>query len=242
LLQRFIIVPMKQADQEADRPPNADIISTYNLLIESLIEYTPIDPAPIRLSEAAQQYRDHIEELIRAFESLPGLSDGFRGHAGKMGAIFARLLLTLHVVECSPIYQSERIAIVSGETARRAYNLMVDFLIPNALRQYERIYKSGGDQLCEDTRWLAGHILARSLDKVNQRVCHDGSRNFKKDPKRAERAIQGLQEANWLSHDGSVNPCVHELFVERAEHERQVRDEKMARIKKAQHVVKQTYR
>ena len=79
---------------------------------------------------------------------------------------------------------------------------MVSFLIPHALRQYERIYKSGGDQLSEDTRWLAGHILARSLDKVNQRVCHDGSRNFKKDPKRAERAIQGLQEANWLSHDG----------------------------------------
>jgi hypothetical protein len=138
-------------------------------------------------------------------------------------------------------YQPERIAIVSSETARRAYNLMVSFLIPHALRQYERIYKSGGDQLSEDTRWLAGHILARSLGKVNLRVCHDGSRTFKKDPKRAERAIQGLQEANWLRHDGSVNPRVHKLFVERAEHERQIRDEKMARIKKAQHVVKQTY-
>jgi len=68
---------------EADRPPNADIISTYNLLIESLIEYTNWS-APIRLSEAAQ----HTETKSRTHTSVrvapPGLSDGCEPHAGKM--------------------------------------------------------------------------------------------------------------------------------------------------------------
>jgi len=81
---------MKQADREADRPPNADIISTSILLIESLIEYNPI-VRPNPLSEAAHKYRDQIEELITTFESLPGLSDGCEAMR-RWARFFSRLL------------------------------------------------------------------------------------------------------------------------------------------------------
>jgi hypothetical protein len=207
LLQRFLMVPIQQAEKEADR----------------------------------------IEDLIRALECLPALSEGFRTHAGKMGAIFARLVLTLHVIERAPLYEDGEDGGVGGfkmieeSTARRAYDLMVTFLIPHAVRQYARISANGGDEGNEDARWLAGHILARSVEKVNVRVCQNAHRGFKKDQKRATKAIGILIEAKWIGTDGTVNPLVHEMFAERAAAERQTRDARIDRIRRSEAVVKQNY-
>jgi hypothetical protein len=247
LLQRFLMVPIQQAEKEADRLPDPAIVERYSLLVESLIEFNPPDAVIVKLSEAAHAYRDRIEDLIRALECLPALSEGFRTHAGKMGAIFARLVLTLHVIERAPLYEDDEDGGVGGfkmieeSTARRAYDLMVTFLIPHAVRQYARISANGGDEGNEDARWLAGHILARSVEKVNVRVCQNAHRGFKKDQKRATKAIGILIEAKWIGTDGTVNPLVHEMFAERAAAERQTRDARIDRIRRSEAVVKQNY-
>jgi hypothetical protein len=240
LLQRFLIVPIQQAEKEADRLPDAVMVERYSQLVESLIEFNPVEPVVIHLSEPAHLYRDRIEDLIRALECLPALSEGFRTHAGKLGAIFARLVLILHVIERAPL-DEEGFNLIEENTAQRAYDLMVKFLIPHAVRQYARISANGGDERNEDARWLAGHILARSVEKVNVRVCQNAHRGFKKDQKRATKAIGILIEAKWIGTDGTVNPLVHEMFAERAAAERQTRDARIDRIRRSEAVVKRNY-
>ena len=83
---------------------------------------------------------------------------------------------------------------------------MVSFLIPHALRQYERIYKSGGDQLSEDTRWLAGHILARSLDRYKQAGLW--SRQTKMIPQGFARLAQSLHSGGFIARVPSYDDCV----------------------------------
>lgn len=83
-------------------------------------------PEPIVLSDGAHKYREQIDELVSAFESFPRLSEAFQAYAGKFGGTFARLLLTMHVIENCPgwafnecLEERERLKVVSEETARR---------------------------------------------------------------------------------------------------------------------------
>ena len=146
LLQRFLMMPMEPPKIGIDRPPRLTAITEYTCLIENLIGYDPLNPNPIVLSEGAHSYREQIDELVSAFESFPGLSEPFQAYAGKFGGTFARLLLTMHVIENCPgwgfnegLEERERLKVVGVETARRTFDLMTKFLIPHAIRQYERL-------------------------------------------------------------------------------------------------------
>ena len=70
----------------------------------------------------------------------------FQAYAGKFGGTFARLLLTMHAIENCPgwafnegLEKRERLKVVGEETARRTFEIMTRFLIPHAIRQYERL-------------------------------------------------------------------------------------------------------
>ena len=246
LLQRFLLVRIDGVSQGEDRPPNLDALTTYNLLIDSLANWKPHDLAPIRLSDEAQQFRKKVEDLAFALKTLPGVSPALQGHADKIRGLFARLVLTMHLIECSPYFRPEEVATVSAKTARRAHDLMVNFFIPHAVKVYEEYFGSS-NQLGQDARWIAGHILAHKLYKISYRDCQRARRDFE-DRQRLAQAIQTLIAANWLddndrmyTKEWMVNLRVHEFFGEQAERERQDRADKQVRITKSRSNIDRAY-
>ena len=203
------------------------------------------NPNPIVLSEGAHKYREQVDELVAAFETFPGLSEAFQAYAGKFGGTFARLLLTMHVIENCPgwvlnegLEERERLKVVSEETARRTFDIMTKFLIPNAVRQYERLDKKGKRQEVEDGRRFAGYILSHGLTQVTNRVLHDASKDFR-DKDRAGKMMV-LTAAAWISGT-EVNSRVHEIYVERAAAERKTRAERMAKLERGHETIRQIY-
>ena len=245
LLQRFILMPMQPPKIGVDRPPRLEAIQEYNCLIENLVGHNPTNPNPIVLSEGAHKYREQIDELVAAFETFPGLSEAFQAYAGKFGGTFARLLLTMHVIENCPgwvlnegLEERERLKVVSEETARRTFDIMTKFLIPNAVRQYERLDKKGKRQEVEDGRRFAGYILSHGLTQVTNRVLHDASKDCR-DKDRAGKMMV-LTAAAWISGT-EVNSRVHEIYVERAAAERKTRAERMAKLERGHETIRQIY-
>jgi hypothetical protein len=229
-----------------DRPPRLTAIDEYNCLIENLVGHNPTNPDPIVLSEGAHKYREQIDELVSAFESFPGLSEPFQAYAGKFGGTFARLLLTMHVIENCPgwafiegLEQRERLKVVSEQTARRTFDIMTKFLIPHAIRQYERLDKNRGRQEVEDSRRLAGYILSHGLTQVTNRMLHDASKDFR-DKDRATKMMAFLTAAAWISGI-EVNPRVHEIYTERAAHEREWRAERKAKLERGRETLQRIY-
>jgi hypothetical protein len=246
LLQRFILMPMKPPKIGVDRPPRLTAIQEYNCLIENLVGYNPNNPEPIVLSEGAHKYREQIDELVSAFESFPGLSEAFRAYAGKFGGTFARLLLTMHVIENCPgwafnegLEERERLKVVSEETARRTFDIMTKFLIPHAIRQYERMDTKAKRQEVEDGKSFGGYILSKGLTQITNRVLHDANKDFRKKD-RATKMIELLTAARWI-RDAEVNPRVHEIYAERAAYERKIRAERKAKIEQGRDMIQKVY-
>jgi hypothetical protein len=246
LLQRFLLIPMEPPKIGVDRPPLLTAIEEYNCLIQNLIGFDPHNPKPVVLSEGAHKYREQIDELVSAFESFPGLSEAFQAYAGKFGGTFARLLLTMHVIENCPgwafnegLEERERLKVVGEETARRTFDIMTRFLIPHAIRQYERLDTKAKRQDVEDARRFAGYILSHGRTQVTNRVLHDASKDFR-DKNRAAKMMAVLTAAAWVSGD-EVNPRVHEIYVERAAHERKIRAERKAKLELGRETIRQIY-
>lgn len=242
LIQRFILVPMGDGVDEVDLPMNPDVQREYQILVDNLIGFNPADSVRIRLSAEANAVRLEMQDIIHSLEVLPGVSNGLRTHAGKMGSIFYRLMLTLHMIIESRNFIDDEFHIISGETAIQARELMVKYLIPHATRQYEYFMADENDHSDNDVRWLAGHILANTRHKLTIRGCQQAARKFKgKGNNRAARAIHTLTETHWLDYQGNVNPQVHVLYVDIAEKERHTRNKTRDRIKKAKVVLKKTF-
>jgi hypothetical protein len=246
-MQRFLLMPMEPPKIGIDRPPRLTAIEEYNCLIENLVGHNPINPEPIVLSEGAHKYREQIDELISAFESFPGLSEAFQAYAGKFGGTFARLLLTMHVIENCPgwafiegLEERERLKVVSEGTARRTFDIMTKFLIPHAIRQYERLDTKGKCQEVGDARSFAGYILSKGLTEITNRVLHDANSKDFRNKDRAAKMLAILTAAGWIK-EGKVNPRVHEVYVERAVHERKIRAERKAKLERGRQTFQRIY-
>jgi len=95
------------------------------------------DGEPIYLSTEARGLAKKCngsQFALKEEKSLPPLSVA---NCNKLNGIFARLLLTLHLIE-TPIGRTDLLAVVSGATAKRAPDLMVKYFIPQALHLYGR--------------------------------------------------------------------------------------------------------
>jgi hypothetical protein len=249
LLQRFMIIPMEPPTRGIDRPPNLEAVEVYTMLLHNLIYHDPLLKSlkAITLSPGAAEYALLIEDLKDALQAWPGLSEPFQAYAGKFGGAFARLLLTLHVIENCPGWafnedreERQRLAVVSEETARRAYDLMTKFIVPHGSRQYERLDKKTAEaQHVKDARWFAGHILAKGLTEVTKRTFHDASKDFRAGD-RADKCTESLTASGWL-RSGKVNPRVHEIYAERAANERTTRAKRQAAIQKGRETINKVW-
>ena len=182
----------------------------------------------------------HVQRLLM----LPHLPGPLKNHLNKWEALFARILLTMHAIE----YASFSIRMtheISDVTAERVERLMLDYLLPSAIRFYTEFY--GRDKHAEHASWVADHILAHQCCLLNGRDVYRAYNNLR-EPQALGRAMAHLEIAGWvvpMNHTAGkpatqwwVDPRVHRIFAERADAERTRRKEEVRRIREAQAALK----
>jgi hypothetical protein len=233
LLQRFLTVQIRNCGLGIDRYPNQDAVSDYRNLIWNLANFTWPARLVVKLCDEAHGYRERMQHLALAIVNSPAAVPALRGHADKLAGIFVRLLLTLHMVNVCPDWDiprpdnKETLAVVSGQTAKQAFHLMRDFFIPHSVKLYERYFVTTGNQVFQDARWLADHILVNGLQKVTHSLLTKAKKEWRDDKTRRDSAVQVLVEGKWLLNSTGaarnghaawpVNPLVHERFAEHTE-------------------------
>jgi hypothetical protein len=238
LLQRFLMFRADNKGLGEDRPPDINAITGYNGLVHMLTKLTG-DLEPVRLSPGAHRHRLEVARIADALASMPAMPPALRAHARKIDGLFARLLLTMHAIDCSP---RSLLPLVSAETAKRARDLMVLFFLPHAMRLYNEFFE-GGNEAGEDSKWIAGHILAHGLEWLTERDLYRAKREFK-DRTLLSRALKVLVDAGWLTPSNGgwcVNPLVHVRFTERATEEKRQREQIRAQITGHADVLRDTY-
>lgn len=244
LLQRFLPVQVYSTGEGIDRKPDMEAVRAYHDLVRYL---TTLHPAhffdPVVLSSEAQTHRHEVQKLVFALKEEQTLSPAFRGHANKLNGIFARLLLTLHLIE-TPRERIDQLAVVSGATAKRARDLMIEFFIPHSLHLYATFFGEGAG----DARWIGGHILAHKLTTINARELQRANRKYKSLP---YEAMNTLTEYGWTNPIArpngerptkwAIDPQVHEVFAARADYERQHRAEEQAKTFTREQTISETY-
>jgi hypothetical protein len=232
-LQRFFLYRVRKTGKPLDRMPNRKALDDYMCLANYLAGLTPTPT--VTLSTEAHDYREEVFDLVHAMSSMSVLPAVLRTHLSKYTGMWTRLLLTLHVIEHhgKPFWRHEdEFLIVDGETARKARDLLVRFLIPNAFAIYLD-YFSDRDEDNRDARWIAGHILAHKVARITERDIYRVRKDLKKDRTGIHRAMGWLVEAGWAERIAGrtdstawvITPVVHVLHADRAEQERQQRDE-----------------
>jgi hypothetical protein len=157
-------------------------------------------------------------------------------------------LLVLHLVESVfPVIRWDHMAMVSGETAKMARDLMIEMFIPQAVALYMRFFSEDSD-LRSEVQWFAGHLLAHPENTYRAR---DLKRVSHRDAKQVKSGMDMLAAMGWVHeiatnrHDAcawEVNPRVHIEFAERAAWEKAERKRKGAQAAKAGRIREKTYR
>jgi hypothetical protein len=234
LLQRFLVVMARPSVRGEDREPDERACCAYRDAILRLVDLpAPTERCTFRLSEEAHVERDAVETAARNVQVLPDVSSALRAHLSKWPGIFARLLLTFHLLESHD-------AEISGDTARKAARLMLDFLLPHAARFYADVL---GHEHLKHARWVAGYILTHTKERVTAREIGRGCHELYQDRAALFSAMETLSLAGWVTPivDGTskqatrwtVNPAVHKLFAERAAREREHREAVRTEIARA---------
>lgn len=241
LLQRFMIIVARSARKGVDRAPDRDAMDRFAALFDHLEGISP-SQQPVTMTEGAHQARERIEDLAtrmrQAFDE-----QHLKAWLGKWEGLFARLVLTYHVVECAEaeVYPSQRQ--VRGETAEKVEQLMCGVLLPHAVHFYNEVIDSNDRQ--SNMRQLARLILAHGMTVVTKRDIHIYWRASRKlQPWEVKGVIDGLCSLDWLYPDETsldaadgkpkkwfVNPAVHEAFAGHAERERARREEVVATMR-----------
>jgi Protein of unknown function (DUF3987) len=241
LLQRFMVLVARPAGATVDRVPDRPSIDRYNSLFDHLVSIQPSSNR-VHLTEQAHVVRERIEarsnRMVSAFDH-----PHIQAWLGKWTGLFARLLLTYHVIECASMGKYPAEVKVSGETAEKVERLMCDVLLHHAIHFYTEVIDAHERQ--ENVRQLARTILAKGFQRITKRdlTLHwKTSRRLEGWEMRA--TIEALCNMAWLEPEESstdpmdgkprawrVNPKVHEVFARQAEREAQRRREAMEVIR-----------
>lgn len=232
LMQRFMII-VGSNGREHDRPEDMPASRAFSSLIDHLYAVTG-GATSVTLTEEAHQIREALNEYVIDLIDYPALPGGLRSHLGKWTGLFARLLLTYHAIECAARREHPCARQVSGDTAKRVATLMQRYLLPHSLAYYTDILGAASD--LEHARWIAGHILSKTLDVVTNR---DLMQHYKQwrgiDEWRRVRIMQTLEDMGWVTPvdmekgkrrgatTWAVNMRAHGLFNAKAQHEAEKR-------------------
>ncbi len=236
LMQRFMIVVGRNA-KEYDRLEDIEAHNGYRDLVDHLHGVMPVQ-APVVMTEDAHTIREALNAYtadMMEFGTLPG---GLISHLGKWSGLFARLTLLFHAIECHRLRVHPSAVPVTGDTAGRVDLLMRKFLLPHALAYYTDILGAASE--LEHARWIAGHILSKKLDILqNRELTHHYKQWRGLDEWKRKKVMQVLHDMGWIApiedaretrtgtHTWAVVMSVHTKFSAKAQQEA----EKRARIR-----------
>ena len=237
LLQRFLPICALRATKGLDKCSDAAVSVNYETVVDRLIA-EPIPDTPFQLAVGAHKIREELEEFVEQAGALENVSPKLAAHLAKWPGIFARLLLTFHVINMALQYSGPP-QLIPETTAKQVLTLMKMYLLPHAIHFYLNVLR--GDINMEHARWLAGLILARGLPRIDLRTITQGFRGLR-EAKRYEiqTVMQTLEHLDWVRpeklgdpdpHAWLVNPAVHKCFADHAVRERKRREEALCILK-----------
>ena len=222
-----MVLVARPAGATIDRVPDRQAIDKFNDLFDHLVSITPSGNR-VHLTEDAHAVRERIEaranRMVSSFDH-----PHIQAWLGKWTGLFARLLLTYHVIECASLGKYPTDRQVTGETAAKVERLMCDVLLHHALHFYVEVIDAHERQ--ENVRQLARTILSKGFGRFTKRdlTLHwKASRRIEAWEMRA--TLDTLSNMAWIEADTSstdpsdgkprawfVNPKVHEIFSRQAE-------------------------
>lgn len=239
LMQRFMMIVGSNAP-EFDRPEDGPAHDGYRAMVDHLYHIQP-GATPVTLTEEAHQIREALNQYVDEMMTYGALPNGLVAHLGKWSGLFARLLLLFHTIECSAAQVHPSTKPVAGDTAARVDALMRKFLLPHSVAYYTDIL--GAFTELEHARWIAGHILSKSLDVLTNRDLIAAYKQWRGvDDWKRQKVMQVLEDMGWIvpigdartskrgSHTWAVSRRVHTKFAAKAKDEAAKRDEVRTRI------------
>jgi hypothetical protein len=224
LVQRILPVILKPAVRSRDEP-QSPAVAEYSTMIARL---RGLNAVVLRFDDEAQAYRDKLEERHLSLQDCEAVDPKLAAHIGKYDGIFARLCIVFHCVENAMMGKVP--PIISADTARRAGAFLHDFFLDHALAFHVGMLGLSNDH--DRLAAIAGHILAKGMDKITTREIKANVRPMRKAASReVQEALEHLEALGWLDRAPEpgprpssptrwlVNPAVHFKFAERAKEE-----------------------
>jgi hypothetical protein len=249
LLQRFWCIPVAHAkpgeDVGADEHTAAGFSALVNELYNSRNDHFNSWPAAFRFSTEAQQEVDKARRRIHAMGISPGTDKRLASALGKGDGQLARLILTFHLIAdrtAEDLFDGDGgcvpCAEISLTTAQMGVRLFFNLIVPAMHAFYSTVI--GLSPTHEHARWIAGLILARELQEINERDIYRAYHDLRDEGRRnIAPAMAQLELASWVSPKAEkrgvvtewrVNPAVHSKFAELAIVERERRKRERAAI------------
>lgn len=256
-LARFLFVKAEILPGSRDLP-NAKAAEDYFHLIGSLagidVEEENGENGIVQMSAEASEVRENVEAIALALNDHPSICKGLSDHINKWPGIFSRLCLIFHMIWCVKQGRKPNFVAVRKETADCAYNLLLNYFLPEAARIYNDVME-GGDEQEQHARRIAGHILAHGKDRISTYDIRRAFSSIANDDWALKKATGSLEIMAWitpdLKKDGSpysrtdfakmkwrVNPVVHEMFADQAAREEKRRREVQEKIAAGAEVIR----
>ena len=215
LLQRFTIYSAGIANEGIDRRPDEAARERYQRIVMALPDLIPHQAGACRYSPEAQAiYREAMAWVGKTVRETTG---ALSSHIAKWRAIYPRLCLIYHAIDCADRDRMMLEQEIPAATAARAWGLMRS-LWPQALAFYETL---GTDtDRHERLHRIAGLILVRRWTEFNMNKIRENYRRFP-DHYTTSRArhefLEHFELLGWTRRDTKdktcsrwiVNPAVH---------------------------------
>lgn len=233
LLQRLFPIVLRPASQGTDAPA-PPVAARYGDLIHALRNPAPIAGGGtfLQFDSDAQKVRRRLEAEHLRMQSTETISRKLASHIGKYDGLFVRLCIVWHCVENAQAPQMPQH--ITAATAERVAAFLHGFLLRHAFAFYAGVLGLSEDH--DRLSAIAGHILARRLERITNRDVQRGDKAMRSlRDQDIQPLLQQLAAMGWLERvDGPrpssaphwiVNPAVHSRFSARAKAERERRDE-----------------
>jgi hypothetical protein len=240
LLQRFIFVATA-GGEGADVQPDHAALNAYRDTVRALTTLAPprLDGMSqvVTLAAEAHEWRERCDALAHTFGLAAGASPKRAAWAAKLRGTFARLALTMHLVDAAAaITRSEQpppLTVLQARHAEMAWRLVRDILIPHWCAAERAMFGTAAESHAQT---VAAMILATGAERVTARDIGRACRALRGAERRRAlvATMTELEDMHWVvaepprlgadaPHAWRVNPRVHETFGERAAAERERR-------------------
>ncbi len=239
LLQRFLLYKAKNTGEGQDRIPNDSAISRYEGTLKDMVELMPNGEKVFKLGPRAQGIRKEFETTVDLAKYLQGATEAFKAHLYKYSGMFCRLALTFHITDA--VSRGKKpYKLIPTKIARMAASVLIEYHMPMAWSFYKTLrYENKIEAAASD---LCGFLLALQKDTITSSEILQGVRKLKKKKHEIQNIMDLLEAYNWVRvkkltrnrpTQWYVNPEVHKCFAERAETERERREQDQKKIKQA---------